>query len=164
MEKQQKIALSVAGAVAAVLVIVALVLFLGRGSIVRQGSFEAPPLETNAVAGAPGDLDESLSYREMAVKEDYVVSLCATPKMEGDSLVLYFTSAPANTDLMKVRVLDEAGQLLGESGLLPPDHYLPRLTLSRVPASGEMITVQVMAYEPETYYSGGSVRLNVYVQ
>lgn len=164
MEKPQKIALSVAGAIAAVLVIVAAVLFFTRDSLVRRGNFEAPPLETNAVAGTPGDLDESLSYQQMAVKEDYVVYLCATPKAEGDRLTLYFTCAPENTDLMKIRVFDEAGELLGESGLLTPGTYLPEVALSRALASGEMISIQVMAYEPETYYSGGSIRLNVYVQ
>lgn len=164
MEKPQKIALSIAGAVAAALVLAALVLFFNRDALVRRGAFEAPPMEENAVAGAPEGLEESLSYQQMAVKEDYVVYLCATPRAADGRLTLYFTCAPENTDLMKIRILDEAGELLGESGLLSPGTYLPQVALAREPASGEMITIQVMAYQPETYYSGGSIRLNVYVQ
>ena len=78
-------------------------------------------------------------------------------------LVLYFTSAPENADLMKLRILSEAGEVLGETGLIPPGSYLPEVALSPAPSPGELITVQVMAYQSETYYSGGSIRLNVSV-
>lgn len=38
------------------------------------------------------------------------------------------------------------------------------VTFDTVPAPGATISMKVMAYEPETYHSGGAVTLNTVVQ
>ena len=61
---------------------------------------------------------------------------------------------------MKLRVLDETGTVLAETGLIRPGEYLQRVEFSQTPSPGEKLQLKIMAYEPETYFSAGSVVLN----
>ena len=60
---------------------------------------------------------------------------------------------------LKARILDGSGAVLGETGLLRPGEYVRAAALNTVPAQTVPVTVKIMAYEPETYYSAGSVLL-----
>ena len=57
-------------------------------------------------------------------------------------------------------VRDEDGNILGESGLIRGGEYIKDIRLSRSIKSGEKIKLKVMGYEPDTYYSAGSVVLS----
>lgn len=60
--------------------------------------------------------------------------------------------------------LDAKGSILGETGLVRPGEYVPFLCLNTTPKSGVAITLKLMAYEPETYHSAGTVVLNTTVR
>lgn len=60
---------------------------------------------------------------------------------------------------LKVRLLTEDGAVLGESGLLRPGQYVRSVTLTTVPEQTVPVLLKIMAYEPDTYYSAGSVVL-----
>ena len=61
-------------------------------------------------------------------------------------------------------MLDEDGEVLGETGLIRPGEYVQAVTFDAIPVSGTAISMKVMAYEPETYHSAGAVTLNTTIQ
>ena len=64
---------------------------------------------------------------------------------------------------LKLRVLDEGGGVLGESGLVRPGEYVKDVTLAEKLPAGTKIKLKIMGYEPETYRSAGSATLNTAV-
>ena len=48
---------------------------------------------------------------------------------------------------------------MGETGLIKPGEYVRSVVFSKVPLAGVEISLRVMSYEPETYYSKGEVTL-----
>ena len=73
---------------------------------------------------------------------------------------MWLTNPVSNTVWLKVRVLDEKGNTLGETGLIKPGEYVQSVTLDTVPKTGKPIVLKIMAYQPDTYYSEGAVSLN----
>ena len=122
--------------------------------------FTPPPFAENAVSGTP-EVPEALGYSS-PYKEgmSYRFSVCGNVTAEGKNAVVYLTNPAENTVWIKLRVLDESGETLGETGLIRPGEYLRCVTLSTVPPPGAKIKLKIMGYEPETYQSAGSATLN----
>ena len=80
-------------------------------------------------------------------------------KMDGGKAVVYFTNAEENSVYLKLRVLDEDGNILGETGLLKPGEYVEGVELGETFSAGTTISLKIMSYEPDTYMSEGSVVL-----
>lgn len=161
MDKTQKTLLvTVALALALVLLAVILWAALYRTQV---GEFTPPPFEEAAVEGTPTVSDDTLRYSFAKITEELAVGLCATCEKDGDGLRIYFTSLEHNTAWVRVKIYDEKGKLRGESGLLRPGEYVEHIALSSAP-KGETLTVKVLSYEPETYYSLGSAELVVNVK
>lgn len=154
-----------------VFVIVAVVLGLVLLSVIAWGvwylsqpkEFVKPAFEEAAVEGAPTVSDASLRYTHAKLTDELAVGLCATCRKDGDELLIYFTSLEHNTAWVRVKVYDEKGKLRGESGLLRPGEYVERVALSSKPR-GETLTIKVLSYEPDTYYSLGTAALTVNVE
>jgi len=163
MDKEQKTILKVVVSIVVILEVLMLILFLNKDNIVRKVAFTAPTFDQTVIEGMPENVDESLSYEEMAVKEDYIVYLCGTPKEENGILTLYFTSSEKNVDLFKIKIFDMEDNLLGESGLIEPNSYIKDISLNRSLNENEAISIMVMSYQKDTYYSNGSIKLNVFV-
>ena len=140
-----------------------IVLFLNKDRITKKAEFIVPEFEMSSVEGKPEIVDERLSYQEMSIKEDYIVYICMTPKEENGKLTLYFTSSEKNIDLLKVRIFDSNNNMIGESGLLEPNSYVKDIILNRNLNDNEGISIKVMSYKKDTYYSNGSFKLNVFV-
>lgn len=120
--------------------------------------FAAPPHEENAVVGIPS-VDETLGWSSLEVQTGYIVHVCGVLKAdENGVLPVYFSSDADNVVWVKLRVIDEAGNRLGETGLLYSGEYVEALQLNENAASGT-VTLQIMGYEPESYYSAGTVGL-----
>ena len=60
----------------------------------------------------------------------------------------------------RIPLLDEKGNILGETGLIRPGEYVRTLTLNGEVKPGTPVTLKIMAYEPETYHSAGAAALN----
>lgn len=130
----------------------------------EKGAFVPPAFENMAVSGTP-DVPEMLGYTELYQEGmAYRVSVCGVPLVEGQSLSVYFTNAESNEKYLKLRVLDEQGSILGETGLLQPGEYVENVELAETLSSGTAVKLKIMGYEPEDYSSAGSVVLNVTVQ
>ncbi|MDO4325949.1 MAG: hypothetical protein Q4E24_07940 [bacterium] len=145
----------------------------------EQTAFIPPPFEQSAVKGTPevkpgtsiGDRLKGLGYSNLDAV-DYQVAICGAPVIEDGKAILYLTNPETNQVWIKVRLLDDSGRVLGESGLLRPGEYAESIALDMeaVEAAqaavndaegvGIPITLRIMAYEPETYHSAGAVSLS----
>ena len=146
------------GAVLAVLAVIMIVaLCLPKSA---TADFTPPPFEENAETGVP-EVPEGLGY-SAPYKEGmaYRFSVCGNVTAEGENAVVYLTNPAENSVWLKLRVLDENGKTLGETGLLRPGEYVRCVTFSSVPSAGAKVKLKIMGYEPETYQSAGSATLN----
>ena len=163
MDKSQKIIIISSTILLIFFLLGVITLFLNKNKITKRTEFVVPEFETSSIDGKPENVDETLTYQEMQLKEDYIVSMCTTPREENGKLTLYFTSNEKNVDLFKVRIFDSNNNLIGESGLLKPNSYVKDIILNRTLTDNEGISVKIMSYEKDTFYSKGSFRLNVFV-
>jgi hypothetical protein len=123
-----------------------------------RGEFTPPPFDPAAESGTLV-VPEGLGYSELDCQA-YKVSLCG--KLGEDGTV-FLTNPKENTVWLKLRVLDEKGNILGETGLVRPGEYVKSVIWSSAPKSGTTVTLKIMAYEPDTYYSAGAASLNTIV-
>lgn len=125
-----------------------------------QGAFIPPAFDPAAISGKP-QVPEPLVYKELYQDGMHFSAwICVTPvRLEGEVLV-YFTNPASNSVWMKLRVLNEAGDTVGESGLLRPGEYVRSVTLVKDVSPGDAVNLKVMTYEPDTYFSMGSVGVN----
>ncbi len=143
------------------LVLMTAALVLGRKPG-EAADFVPPAFETEAVTGTPAGMDDSWMpiYQEGM---PYSAHVCGRVILTDGAADLYFTNDPENTVWMKLRITDEAGSILAETGLLKPGQYLKRIPFDTAPKAGTRIRMKIMAYEPETFYSAGAVTLNTVI-
>lgn len=147
---------------AAVLCIVSLVLMVF--ALTRQdtqtvmGEFTPPPFDSSAVVGSPA-VPDNLGWQELDAQA-YKVGICGKVIPDGNTADVWLTNPVSNTVWLKVRVLDEKGNTLGETGIIKPGEYVQSVELDNVPKAGKPIVLKIMAYQPDTYYSEGAVSLN----
>lgn len=111
-----------------------------------NAAFTPPPFEENARQGEP-EVSQEIGYSLLDAQE-YEVGICGAPVMEDGSAVLYLTNPASNTVWLKVRILDESGQVLGESGLLKPGEYVETVGLTDMPEEHvEMVELTSMPEE-----------------
>lgn len=156
MSKTQKKALIFTAAVCALcLLIMAAALIISE---LQKPEFVPPSFDTAAQPGVPSPGDE-LAYAELDA-EAYRVGVCSRPSTDGNSCVVWLTNPDGNSVWMKLRILDSEGKMLGESGLIRPGECLRSVDIAAALPSGTPVSLKIMAYEPETYYSAGSISVN----
>ena len=153
--KKKNTPLIIAAAICVLSLIVMVVALTGQKQPQVAGEFTPPPFDSAVVVGTP-TVPDGLGYNELDCQV-YKVSLCGKLKADGN---IYLTNPESNEVWLKVRVLDEKGNILGETGLVRPGEYVQTVELTTIPKSGTPITLKIMAYEPDTYYSAGAASLN----
>lgn len=128
----------------------------------RQAKFTPPPFEKAAKSGMPNVTDESWTqiYKDGM---SFSAHVCGRVVLNKNSADIYFTNDDGNKVNLKLRVLDESGNILAETGLLKPNEYVKTVTFDTVPKNKANCRLKIMAYEPDTYYSAGAVVLNTTV-
>lgn len=166
-DKRSDRMLAILLSVLAVAVIV-MVVALNIPKTTQWGEFVRPDFDPSAQSGVP-ETDEALGY-DMLYQEGmaYRISICGIQTggiltMDEDRLIVFFTNHAENEKYLKLRVLDNKGNILGETGLLKPGEYVQAVTLSEQLASGSAVKLKVMGYEPEDYTSAGSIVINMQV-
>ena len=155
-EKMKKILPITAGlCVLAVIVMIIALVFTGR---TNNDTFSPPPFDSTAVKGSP-NVPDGLGYGEIDAKE-FFFSAAGELKAENGKTDVWFTNPEKNSVWLKVRIMDEQGNVLGESGVIRPGEYVKSVKLDVALKSTLNVSLKVMAYEPETYYSAGSAKLN----
>lgn len=160
--KELKIAIIAIGAVCILSVcgmIAALICFKPA----EQPQFVPPAFDTAAVAGTVEETDELKGLGWAKIHQDgmpYAVYLCGGILInEQNQADIWFYNIPENEVWLKLRIMDEQGEILAETGLIKPGEYLQTIEFSRAVADDEPLTVKIMSYEPETYLSAGAVTL-----
>ena len=163
MKKQKKNYILPLAAVLCVLSLAVMVFALTRQEVqTEMGEFTPPPFDAAAVIGSPS-VPDGLGWQELDAKV-YKVGICGKFIPDGNTADVWLTNPVSNTVWLKVRVLDENGNILGETGIIKPGEYVQSVTLNTVPKVGTPIVLKIMAYQPDTYYSEGTVSLNTTVQ
>ena len=135
-----------------------LALFLGGSEQPQRPDFTPPPFEASAKVGTP-EVPEGMGYSEFDAKL-FKASICGEVEVVDGSADIYLTNPETHYAWIKVRVMDEKGNILGETGLIKPGEYVKTVAFTTVPEIGAKIVLKIMAYEPNTYHSAGSASLN----
>ena len=141
-----------------VVAVIAMILALAFGGKQKRAEFSPPPFDSAAQKGTP-TVPQNAGYGEMDAKL-FTFSAAGELTVKDGKTDVWFTNSSKNTVWMKIRILDADGNILGESGLIRPNEYVQSVKLDVVPKSTVNISLKVMAYEPDTYYSAGSAKLN----
>lgn len=127
-------------------------------STVQTAEFTPPDFDGTAIQGTP-EVPEELGYSEIDAQA-YKFSVCGKVICENGSADIYLTDPDSNNVWLKVRVLDENDNVLGETGLIKQGEYVQSVSLENIPPDGSQIKLKVMSYEPDTYYSMGAATMN----
>ena len=128
----------------------------------ETNEFVPPPFDDDARTGTP-EVPEELGWGELDA-ESYKFSVCGVFAPVDGQADVWLTNPEKNDVWLKLRVLDESGNTLGETGLIRPGEYVRSVALDPVPAAEDAVVMKIMAYEPDTYYSAGVVSLNTTVK
>ena len=159
MKKQKNHYILPLAAVLCVLSLAVMVFALTRQNTQTvMGEFTPPPFDSSAVVGTPA-VPDGLGWQELDAQA-YMVGICGKFIPNGNTADIWLTNPEGNTVWLKVRVLDEKGSIIGETGLVRPGEYVQSVELDTVPKTGTPIVLKIMAYQPDTYYSEGAVSLN----
>ena len=175
MERSERLILSIAGGIFAILTIVTLIVISGKSpeeepKPKQQQEFLAPAFEANAEQGTPELTEEEikkLRFSNINMADTIYVSMCGSWYLHDENLVdVYFASSDKNTAWIRLIVYSEDGSEMGSTGVLKPGEYVQSLTLNLVPTRDCNLKVKVVSYQPETYYSEGtaSASVSLYVQ
>lgn len=155
-QRQRTTVLSLGAACAAVLILLLVLLFWPAG---QKTSFVPPAFETAAQVGVP-EAPEELGWSQLEIAEGYTIHICGVLRPdEAGNLPVWFTTDPENKVWVKLRVLDDQGHRLGETGVLRPGEYVESLHLESLPEQNQDVVLKVIGYEPETYYSAGNAAI-----
>ncbi len=120
--------------------------------------FTPPPFDENAQQGTP-EVPENLGWNEVDARV-YRAMICGVLVLDGSQADVWFANPDDNAVWLKLRILDERGNLLGETGVIRPGEYVQTVLFDVVPPQGSAVCMKIVAYEPDTYYSAGTVTLN----
>lgn len=162
-KKQKKNYILPLAVVLCVLSLAVMVFALTRQEVqTEMGEFTPPPFDSSAVVGSPA-VPDNLGWQELDAQA-YKVGICGKVIPKDSVADIWLTNPESNTVWLKVRVLNEKGNNLGETGLIKPGGYVQSVRLDTVPKAGTPIVLKIMGYQPDTYYSEGAVSLNTTVQ
>lgn len=128
----------------------------------RESLFVPPGFDSNAMTGLP-EVPENLPYAPIEVEQGYTMYLLAELHEQDGAADIYFTSPETNTMWLMLRVIDHEGKVLGETGIICPGEYVKSIAVSNVSDTETNVKLKVIAFQPETYISMGSVSLNTVI-
>lgn len=137
------------------LIVMTVLLISGKKKIIAD--FVPPGFDASAVQGTP-------DFADMEIKEfdsgSFKVSLCATPEIKDASAAIMFFNPETNTVFLKLRIMDSQGNRIYETGLIKPGEYISHIPLNKQELTSADISIKIMAYEPETYFSASAISVN----
>lgn len=131
-----------------------------------KAEFVPPQFDEMVKQGIPPiNETERLGWAEICQEGmPYKTAVCGNILIVDGNAFIYLTNYAENNAWLKLRVLDDEGSIVAETGLAKPGEYIEKVRFSRSMKTGDKIKLKIMAYEPETYYSVGSVVLNTTVR
>jgi len=127
--------------------------------IKNKETFKKIDFDKNTLVEIPDNIVYENSI--LNIVEGYSIYISPSPKnIENNYLKIDFISLDTNDIWIKVRLLDEKDNIIGETGLVKAGEYLEKVKLTRNVEVGDKITYKIMGYEIDSYLSAGSVSLN----
>lgn len=133
----------------------------------RNSQFHAPEFDPAAVQGVPEDLPDNVGYSTFNVSGIFDLGICGVLYNEDGKVEVDLTNISTNDVWLSILLTDSEGNYLGETGIVKPGEYVKYINIdeNKLPENSELdANMKVRSYEPETYYSKGSVNLNVTIQ
>lgn len=165
MSKREKVILAVMTAVLGIMLIVLCIVAVTHHDkptsekTVVAAPFTAPEFDAAAVSGEPQNVDnESFQAVNLA---NFNFKLCPEPEASDEGAELWLTNLTVNSAWMRAEIYDENEKLLGSSGIVKTGSYLKTVPTDSPLAKGQNIAVKFYFYEPDTYYSMGTFKLNL---
>ena len=155
-------AVYISAAVCFLAVIVMVISLVLPGGKQKQAEFTPPPFDKTAQSSIAAVENESWT-RIFKDGMSFSAHVCGKIVLNENTADIYFTNDDGNEVWLKLRILDENGNILAETGLIKPNEYIKTVTFDTVPEKGTAVKLKIMAYEPDTYYSAGAVTLNTVV-
>ncbi|MEG0457222.1 MAG: hypothetical protein RR549_03730 [Oscillospiraceae bacterium] len=134
--------------ITAALCCVAIIVMICALSFGGKSGFTPPPFDNNATSGAP-TVPENSGYSPVKAEKAFTAYVCGK-----------ITNDKENNVWLKLRVTNENDEILTETGLLKPNEYVKTIKFATEPKDGQKIKLKIMAYEPNTYESAGTITLN----
>lgn len=129
-----------------------------------NAEFVPPEFDVNAVSGIP-EVPEEYGWSEIYQDGmNFRVGINKKIINTDNQADVYLYNNEDNSVWLKLRMLDEDGKILGESGLIKPGEYIKTITFTTSVYDGQKVKLKIMSYQPETYYSEGSIILNTNIQ
>lgn len=139
--------------------VIVMIFALNRDSEERA-PFVPPSFDEQAQEGTP-EVPKELGWSEIYQDGmNYKVGMCGQVIDRGGFAEIYFSNSADNNVWLKLRVLDEQNRIIGETGLIKPNEYVKAVNFNETLPENAKVKLKVMAYQPETYYSEGSIVLN----
>lgn len=118
--------------------------------------FRAPEHDVAAMAGTPAMVK---SYQELPVKEGYMVGIDTEPVYKDGFLRINAANKEGNAVWFLVRVY-QGEEKIAQTGILHPGEYIGEVECEKSLSAGDTVTIQTIAYEPETYHSEGVAKIS----
>ncbi len=146
--------------------IISILVLLGTiGTIIYKlqapPKFIPPDFESTAIQGYPNPPEE-LGYTSANLTGDFSIGMCGVLEEKNKNIPIYFTNIESNSMNIKLQIFDKDNNILTQTGLIKPGEYIEAVTLNESLPEGETnITIKIMGYEPDTYYSAGFTTMNI---
>ncbi len=147
--------------ISVVLIITTIIIAQVTGS---RKEFVKPEFDSNAINITNEKIPEELQYAEINVEEGYKVGVCNNLVLdESNNIKIYFRSLKENNVYVKLRIYDKEERVLAETGLIKSGEEIEKIKVENLKDDTNVI-VKIMSYEPDTYYSRGTVTLNTKIK
>lgn len=143
-----------------ILIVLISIIILLSVSINKRNKFIRPNFDKK-VSVIPKEIDYESSVIE--IRKGYSIYINSVPTVKDNELAVNFVSMDENDIWIKIRILDNNKQIIGESGLVKPGEFLESVKLNRKLKSKEDIIYEIIGYEIDSYLSAGTIRLNTKV-
>jgi hypothetical protein len=123
----------------------------------------APQIAADAIEGEPANLPTSLDFRTLDVTTSMQVGICGNlmPDARGN-IDINLTNYATNSVWMRLAAYYD-NKLVGQTDAIVPGTYLPQMQINTtdIPDTKTQLTLKLLTYEPNTYYSEGAITINV---
>ena len=126
--------------------------------------FVPPSFEKTVQLGKPS-VEEQYGWTEINQEGiGFITYLCGNLFVyDTNKTDIYLTNLESNEVWIKLRVYNEDNEIIAETGLIKPGEYVKSIQFNKKVIENEKVKMKIMAYEPNTYYSEGSIVLNTYI-
>lgn len=145
---QKKIRLLIAGVITVCVCFIALIA-CWNGFILPKHDPEAEQFVS--------DLSEQIQNEKLYINEGYEIYLCMTPIYKDELLTVNLVNCETNNVDIQLMIRDIEGNKKAVSGLLYPGEMLQKIRVDNL--TDKAIQLEVVAYEQNTHYSAGVVRV-----